>query len=132
VATYAAYLKAAMGVVSGQPQAITTANNSCYQWPHGSASDNYTMVVGFNFMDEDSCKKFAEKINKLREEIGGRGIIAYSHKNTLTVCLDPDHHSDLERAINREVENYCNANPSKTLSDSNARYLWDLFHRGSY
>jgi hypothetical protein len=131
VTTYADYVKAALGILTGQPQSLVVNPKFTYCWPHGSASDNYNVVLGFNCADENACKNLAEKINAIRKEMGDYGIIAYTNKKSLTVCIDPYNHSDLEGAVNRVVENYCDANPSQTLLDNNARYSWDLFHRGS-
>jgi hypothetical protein len=131
VTTYADYVKAALGVLTGQPQSLVVNPKFTYCWPHGSASEPYDLVVGFNCADENACKNLAEKINAIRKEMGDYGIIAYTNKKSLTVCIDPYNHSNLEDAVNRVVKNYCDANPSQTLLDNNARYSWNLFHRGS-
>jgi hypothetical protein len=131
VTTYAAYVKAALGVLTGQPQSLVIDPKFTYCWPHGSASDNYNVVLGFTCKDENSCQKFAENINKLREKIGGYGIIAYTNKKSLTVCIDPYNHLDVMNTVGKILEEHCDTNQPLTLNDQKARFFWDLFHRGS-
>jgi hypothetical protein len=65
VTTYADYVKAALGVLTGQPQSLVVNPKFTYCWPHGSASEPYDLVVGFNCADENSCQKSAEEINAI-------------------------------------------------------------------
>ena len=139
VTTYAAYVKAALGVLTGQPQSLVIDPKFTYCWPHGSASDNYNVVLGFICADENSCQKFAEEINELREQMGCYGIIAYDTSSpasdnapySFIVCIDPDYLKTIEKTIDRMIIQRHKSNPSPTLLDNMAVFLWDLCHRGS-
>jgi hypothetical protein len=139
VTTYADYVKAALGVLTGQPQSLVVNPKFTYCWPHGSASDNYNVVLGFNCADENSCKNLAEKINAIREEIGDCGIIAYDTSSpasdttaySFIVCIDPDYLKTIEKTIDRMIVQRHQSNPSPTLLDNMAVFLWDLRHHGS-